>query len=87
MTGSSASKNGAVKAGRSQRNPAAYLVNDALFWLASMKGSVKGMALALLRVLRRWSVSTRSSGWGSDPLCLIIGRYLLCSVIMTRVQL
>ena len=29
-----------------------------LYWLPSMKGSVKGMAPALLRVWRRWSVST-----------------------------
>jgi hypothetical protein len=32
--------------------------DETLSWLPSMKGSVKGMAPALLRVRRRWSVST-----------------------------
>ena len=41
-------------------------VENALFWLPSMKGSVKGMAPALLRVRRRWSVST-SFVWQGGP--------------------
>jgi hypothetical protein len=41
------------------------LVRNISTWLPSMKGVVKGMALALLRVRRRWPVSTSFVRWGA----------------------
>ena len=40
-------------------------VYNALSWLPSMKGFVKGMAPPLSMVRRRWSVSTSFVRWGA----------------------
>ena len=41
-------------------------------WLPSMKGTVKGTAPALLRVRRRWSVSTSFVRLGADSSTLLV---------------